>query len=832
LAQLAAELQEQTRETAAWDARLRAQSAELTARAAALTQEETRLHQQQGEVETVQLALALAHQRLDQSRRRLEQREEHLAQEQMRLQERGTALDACAASLHEEQQRLRAERAAWAAEQQARAAQQAQWEEAAARLGELESQFTQSEAEWTRRRQELDEQTRTLHESSRRLRERWRKLLEIRRSWRLERQQWLSTAQELAEAEVARQSLQEQLRRRAIDLQEREQRLTKREAQLQAAQERVAQEQQELARQQAELAEGMAATAAAAQEQQTQFNQRAAMLEEQAAAVAQARADLVRQQQEQARAAAELAEQRAAFTAQAGAVLEQVEVQRQRLPELLAQAQAGLGLLNQARAQLRLHLDEIHQYVHKSQALLSDAQRDLAAGQEGLRQQRAALLRQQAEHRHEVSAFKLFLGEWQERLEEFRQHLLREQSAVAERAAALAAQHAELDRNAAALNQRESQVAEQEAEVLFRRAEINRHLQDLQRWYRQKMRELADRHLLQPETEEPTAPGLRLVVAEDADQDERLATSLLDLELVDAATLAELRSRARSERCSLGRLLLDGELLTPWQLQTILAGRLSDLVIGELRVLDVVRTTTWETLRQVYDPQRGVALLRSLLPHVERGRQAEYRAGFTAAMQVASEHVAATFEVFDLAGMPAVLQEWVIGLPATAWRELARVPAVWLRLVEQAALGLAAIHAAGLVHGRLQEGQFLLDATGRLRLCGLGEPAWLETAPPSTAAHSAWDDLQHLGRIAAAWLTAPSSSRLGRAHQSPLEAVVQALLQPSPGGKVTNAAELAEQVRGLRRRAADDELAWQRLLAFLHERLHGAADAARPRHAA
>lgn len=832
LTQLAAELQDQTRETAAWDARLQTQAAELAEREAALVQDEAHWRQQQGDVETAQLALAQAHQRLDQSRRRLEQREHQLAQEQVRLTERGAALDASAAGLHEAQQRLRAERDAWVAEQQSRAAQQAQWEEAAARLRDLESQFALAEAEWSRRQRELDLQAQAQQDSSLRLRERWRKLLEVRRAWRAERHQWHGAAQELAEAEVARQALQEQLRRRAIDLQEREQRLAEREAQLQAALERVALEQEATARLQADLAERAATVAAEAQQHQAQFTQRSAMLEEQAAAVAQARADLVRQEQEQARAAAELAEQRAAFTAQADTLLAQTQAQREQLPDLLAQAHAGLGLLNQARAQLRLHLDEIHQYVHKSQGLLSDSQRDLAAGQEMLRQQRAALHRQQAEHRHEVSAFKLFLGEWQERLEEFRQNLLREQSAVAQRAAALAAQHAELDRSAAALNQRESQVAEQEADVNLRREEINRHLQDLQRWYRQKMRELADRHLLQPEADESSAQGLRLVTDDEADQDERLAASLLDLELVDAATLAELRGQAQAEQRSLGRLLVDGDLLTSWQLQTILAGRLSDLVIGDLRVLDVVGTTTWEIIRQVYDPRHGAALLRCLLPHVERGRQAEYRAGFTAATQVRSDHVAATFDLLDVAGAPAVLQEWVVGLPATAWREMARVPAVWLRLVEQAALGLAAIHAAGMVHGHLHEGRLLLDATGRLRLCGLGEPDWLEASSAPAFAYSSWEDLQRLGRIAASWLTAQSSSRLGRAQQSPLEEVVQALLQPNPSGKVTSAAELAEHVHLLRRRSADDELAWQRLLAYLHERLHESAGNARPRHAA
>ena len=59
----------------------------------------------------------------------------------------------------------------------------------------------------------------------------------------------------------------------------------------------------------------------------------------------------------------------------------------------------------------------------------------------------------------------------------------------------------------------------------------------------------------------------------------------------------------------------------------------------------------------------------------------------TRAMAVAHPHLAATYEVLEIAGRPAVLQEWLTGLPSGDWSALAAAPGVWYRLVGQSALG-------------------------------------------------------------------------------------------------------------------------------------------------
>src|SRR5439155_2273863 len=122
---------------------------------------------------------------------------------------------------------------------------------------------------------------------------------------------------------------------------------------------------------------------------------------------------------------------------------------------------------------------------------------------------------------------------------------------------------------------------------------------------------------------------------------------------------------------------------------------------------------------------------------------------FAAAAAVRHPHVAATYEVLEIAGRPAALQEWLTGLAAIEWPALSAVPGVWFRLLSQAALGLQAAHQAGLVHGNLHLGQVVFTSEGVLKVCGFGEPAWLALEPPAEERDAEpAADLSALGRCA------------------------------------------------------------------------------------
>ena len=174
--------------------------------------------------------------------------------------------------------------------------------------------------------------------------------------------------------------------------------------------------------------------------------------------------------------------------------------------------------------------------------------------------------------------------------------------------------------------------------------------------------------------------------------DRQLGDLLRSLELIDGDTLTALLLEARRQRRSLRQLLLAGNYLTLFQMALIEAGNLDGLVLGPVRVIDRLQATPREAVYRVFDPRRNRELLLRHLAESEMEdavRPDEFRQRFAAAAAVRHENVAATLEVLEIAGRPAVLQEWLHGLPSTEWPVLAGAPGVWHRLLSQAALGSA-----------------------------------------------------------------------------------------------------------------------------------------------
>jgi hypothetical protein len=254
------------------------------------------------------------------------------------------------------------------------------------------------------------------------------------------------------------------------------------------------------------------------------------------------------------------------------------------------------------------------------------------------------------------------------------------------------------------------------------------------------------------------------------------------------------------------------------------AGNLDGLVLGPVRVVDRVRVSPHETVYRVFDPRRGSeAVLRHLAEAEMQDalRPDEYRQRFAQAI-LADPHVAATFEVLDLQGRPAVLQEWLSGLPATDWPPLTAAPGVCYRLLTQAALGLAAAHRAGLAHGHLADAHLLLTGDGVLKVCGLGEPPWLHGHGDGEA--DARADLKALGQIVSGWCT-PTGVRRGAKAKPLPEALVSVLYRLAADGD-KGYGDAGELLTELERAASDipaNAEAWDRLLKYVRE--HGTPEA-------
>jgi trichohyalin len=249
------------------------------------------------------------------------------------------------------------------------------------------------------------------------------------------------------------------------------------------------------------------------------------------------------------------------------------------------------------------------------------------------------------------------------------------------------------------------------------------------------------------------------------------------------------------------------------------AGNIAGLMLGPARVIDRLRVTPHEIVYRVFDPRRGQ---EAVLRHLAEEEQAnavhvgEFQKCFGRAM-LQDPHVAGTYEVLDLNGRPAALQEWLAGLPASDWPPLAAAPGVCFRLVTQAALGLGTIHKAGLVHGHLEESSLLLTTAGIVKICGLGEPAWL-VGKTATANPEPRDDLHALGRIAAGWSLADGVRKGAKTKPLPgaLQAILERLADNGAGG-YSSAQELLDDLDRAGADVPPNAEAWDRLLKYVRE---------------
>ena len=250
----------------------------------------------------------------------------------------------------------------------------------------------------------------------------------------------------------------------------------------------------------------------------------------------------------------------------------------------------------------------------------------------------------------------------------------------------------------------------------------------------------------------------------------------------------------------------------------VTAGKVDGLTLGSFRVVDRIRQTSYETIYRVFDPRRGQeslfrhlsddAALDAVLPD-------EYRQRFTRLI-LHDAHVAGVLEVLDLENRPAVIQEWLVGLPASDWPPLAAAPGVCYRLLTQAALGLSALHKQGLVHGRLSDQNLLLTPQGILKLRGANEPGWLTNA--AEVAATAADDLLALGHIVSGWCT-PTGVRKG-SKAKPLPEKMIAILKRLQATDETAYTSVRGLLDDLDQASADvpaNPEAWDRLIRHVRD---------------
>lgn len=812
---------------------------ELAGRQAALTDRERALEAQQSAMASLRV--------------RMERTRDEVRQEAALLVEQRARQDATERSLQEQIRQIDERRNEIAANQAEFEERSATMKAALIQLRQVEEQLSTETTALETRRRELDERTAELDAAAEELQRQTSQLTELQQRLDADRNAVTQRDAAIGQTDEARRTLQEQLQRRADELATREKQLDE-AARLQSeAAAEIDDLRQRLAQARAEIDDKWTAA-------EKELQQRSAALDDRITEI-DGREDALRRHVQKLRAvgAAVAAERKASHVAQSRWTVEQnalvteadalrteLETFRQRtaresdqfqqqIPELELRGEAVLARLAQAREQLRAHVAELHDYTRQCHHDLQSLRSQLQSDYERVRASQLAAQHERSEHRLAVTAFRQQLIEWQGRIAEMRQWLTQDGTRLEWKQAEVVAAARELDAACQKLARQAADLSAQEREVNERRSEVDRHLGDMREWYRKKLRELAQATpAAHPNPLVEESPKLAIaadtVSVEFDPADRQLGELLQSLDLIEPDALAKLLGEAQRQRRSLRQVLLASReggmpLLTLYQLALIEAGNLDGLVLGPLRVVDRLMVTPSESVYRVFDPRRGsAALLRHLgeAEAIDEARAAEFRSRFAAAMAVRHDNIAATMEVLDIQGRPAVLQEWTMGLASTDWPPTAAAPGVWFRLMMQMALGLDAAHRCGMCHGHLSPRTVLVTGVGVLKILGLGDPPWL--AGVETEATVA-GDLIALGGLAASWAALAPRRRANKPPKPlppPLRAVMDRL-RPDAERAFSTASEVLTALEEAGAKLPDASDAWDELLE--HASQSGAAPA-------
>jgi serine/threonine protein kinase/tetratricopeptide (TPR) repeat protein len=197
----------------------------------------------------------------------------------------------------------------------------------------------------------------------------------------------------------------------------------------------------------------------------------------------------------------------------------------------------------------------------------------------------------------------------------------------------------------------------------------------------------------------------------------------------------ELDRFAAGDGAGLARLMVRAGKLTPYQASAVLQGKGRGLAVGHYFVLDRLGAGGMGIVFKARDRRSGRIVALKLLPP-SFGRDAEavlrFRREFEVAARLDHPNVVSAIDAAEDRGVQFLTMEYIKGHDLDAMVvDVGPLPLkLALHCVIQAAKGLEAAHARGIIHRDIKPGNLILDDSGQVKVLDLGLARVIEAANP------------------------------------------------------------------------------------------------------
>jgi serine/threonine protein kinase/Leucine-rich repeat (LRR) protein len=201
--------------------------------------------------------------------------------------------------------------------------------------------------------------------------------------------------------------------------------------------------------------------------------------------------------------------------------------------------------------------------------------------------------------------------------------------------------------------------------------------------------------------------------------------------LLPPSDVAQMRDRTASDSAGSSTIadLLDWLVaerkVTRYQADLLVKGRLSGLVLGNYVILDKIGQGGMGTVFVARHKRMNRLVALKVLPTSLSGiaeAVIRFQREVEAAAKLHHQHIAAAYDADEASGVHFLVSEYVDGPNLAAYvRDKGPLPvAAAVRLAAQAAQGLAAAHALGIIHRDIKPSNLMVNRQGMLKILDLG----------------------------------------------------------------------------------------------------------------